>query len=232
MRKEKNFSGSEKGESGVSIILSSRSYFSGRYFHHAGRFLELARKIENNYKGQPTHSLELDSYVMSSILLTTAYLEASINELYQDAYDGSGSFLIKDLDKDAIAILADFWNMTEMENRTILSILDKYQMALRFTGKEPFEKGKNPYQDANLVIKIRNELTHYKPMDLNSEKKHPLDDKLINKFKPNKMMEDTDNNFFPDKAFGVGCIEWCLKSARNFTDEFYLKMNIEPPYKK
>ena len=168
---------------------------------------------------------------MNSILSAVAFLEAAINELYQDAHDKHLVYL-ENLDQSTISILSDFWGMTEQENKTFVSILDKYQLALRFAGKEPFKKGDNPYQDANFAIKIRNELTHYKPKDLSENNKHRLDDTLKGKFNENKMMAGSGNNFYPDKALGAGCTEWSLNSVKNFADEFFKKMEIEPNYQR
>jgi len=69
-------------------------------------------------------------------------------------------------------------------------------------------------------------------MDLSIKNKHKLDDILRPKFLPNKMMEGSGNNFFPDKALGKGCAEWSLQSVKDFADEFFEKMNIEPNYQK
>lgn len=216
---------------GGSAVLSIRAYFSTYHLWAADHFSRLAGEIEDSHEGRSKFNLEHRVYVMNSILSAVAFLEAAINELYQDAHDKHLVYL-EHLDQSVLSILSDFWDMTEEDDKSFLSILDKYQMALRFAGKEPFQKGENPYQDAALVIKLRNYVTHYKPIDLDEKNKHKLDDMVKGKFLPNKMMEGSGNNFFPDKALGKGCAEWCLSSVKNFADAFFDKMNIEPNYQK
>jgi hypothetical protein len=71
-------------------------------------------------------------------------------------------------------IIADFWGMTEEENKSTISIMDKYQLALRFCGKAPFKKGESPYQEVDCVVKVRNALMHYKPKSLGGDHIHRL----------------------------------------------------------
>jgi len=142
--------------------VSMRIYFSTYYLWAAEHFSIMAGKIEDSHEGRSKFNLEHRVYVMNSILSAVAFLEAAINELYQDAHD-KHLVSLEHLDQSVLSILIDFWDMTEEDDKSFLSILDKYQMALRFAGKEPFLKGENPYQDAYLVIRTRNYLTHYKP---------------------------------------------------------------------
>ena len=218
---------SGKSTSSGQLTIKSRAYFSTYHLWPAEHFSKLAGDIEDSHEGRSKFNLEHRVYVINSILSAVAFLEAAVNELFQDAHDKHLVYL-GHLDETVISILSDFWEMTEEDNKSFLSILDKYQLALRFAGKEPFQKGENPYQDNALVIKLRNYLTHYKPMNLSEIDKHSLDKMLIGKFLPNKMMEGSGNNFFPDKALSKGCAEWCLRSVRNFADEYFEKMEIEP----
>ena len=123
-------------------------------------------------------------------------MEAAINELFQDAHDNHESY-IKNLDEQLLTKMSAVWDVTEHDNKKNSSILEKYQKALVFADKKKFETGENPYQDTKLVIRIRNELTHYKPMDLSEKSKHKLDEILKGKnFLPNKLMEVLATIFF------------------------------------
>jgi len=99
-----------------------------------------------------------------------------------------------------------------------------------YANKEVFNEKESLLKDIQLIIQVRHYLTHYKPMTMDEKHKHPLDDELTGKFEPSKMMEGSGNNFFPDKALGVGCTEWCLASVKNFADEFFKRMDIQPNY--
>jgi len=215
---------------GGSGVLSMRAYFSTYHLWAAEHFSKLAGEIEDSHKGKSKFNLEHRAYVMNSILSSVAFLEAAINELFQDAHDNHESY-IKNLDKQLLTKMAAVWQVTEHDNKKKFGTLEKYQIALEFAGIEKFKPGENPLQDVQLVIKLRNELTHYKPMNLDEKNKHSLEKKLLgSNFAPNKLMEGSGNNFFPDHALGAGCTGWCFKSVKNFTDEFFSRMDIKPNY--
>jgi len=214
-----------------SITFLHRGYFSRVHLRAIEHFSKLAGEIEDSHSGQPHFYIEHRMYVINSLLSASAFLEAAINEVYQDAYDKHITYL-ESLDPKVIATLADFWEMTEQDNKRILSTLDKYQLALRFVGKEPFRKGENPYKDASIVIKLRNFLTHYKPKSLGGDQIHSLEKYLKGKFPENKTMISSGNPYFPDKALGRGCTEWAYKSVRNFADSFFERMVISPAYQQ
>jgi hypothetical protein len=213
----------------ATISISMRAYFSTYFLWAAEHFSKLAAEIEDSHEGRSRFSIEHRAYVMNSILSSVAFLEAAINELYQDAYDNHTSY-IENIDKELISNLADIWKITEVNKGSAIKLLPKYQIALIIAGKEKFEEGKNPYQDASLVIDLRNFLTHYKPRTIGEDTNVKLTDKLRGKFQKCKMFEESGNPDFPDKILGKGCAEWSFKSVKNFADEFYKRMDIKPNY--
>ncbi len=83
--------------------------------------------------------------------MSVAALEAYINEVFVD-------YQIYFPDRDAV-IFELLWEAIKKSDKT----LDKYQTALKLNRVSLFEIGKNPYQDAKLLIGLRNELVHFKP---------------------------------------------------------------------
>jgi len=209
--------------------ISSRAYFSTYYLCASKHFSKIAGEIEDNHEGKSQFDLEHRAFVMNSILSAAAFLEAVINEFYQNAHDVPKHYE-GILAPEVITNLSSFWAKTEHSNKKNIPTLKKYQKALRYANKEVFNEKESIFKDIKLIIQIRHYLTHYKPMTMDEKHKHPLDDDLRNRFEPSKMMEDSGNNFFPDKALGAGCTEWCLKSVKNFTDEFFKRMGIKPNY--
>ncbi len=76
-------------------------------------------------------------------------------------------------------------------------ILEKYGIFLDVVGAEPFEKGSFPYQDASILIDVRNELVHYEPrwtsyqeeQELSTKTGHAkLADELRYRFEPSARM--------------------------------------------
>ena len=222
-----------------SVSWSMRAYFSSYHLWAAKYFSKLAAEIEDHYKKSsvPVFDIRHRVLVMNSISSSVAFAEAAINELFQDAVDKHHAYILP-IKKEKIDILSDYWCMTELKNKSHISILDKYQLALRFCDKKPFDNSKNPYQNAELVIQLRNTLIHYKPESISPDrtckpgKQIKLGDKLNGKFPQNSLMIKSGNPYFPDKLLGCGCTSWSWKSMESLADLFFQSIGIEPNYKK
>jgi hypothetical protein len=60
--------------------------------------------------------------------------------------------------------------------------LGKFECALHHSKKPNMDKGSNPYQDAKIVIDLRNALVHFKPgLDTQADEHLELSNKLKNK---------------------------------------------------
>lgn len=213
----------------VTVIM--RAYFSSYYVWAAEHFAELATAIENASGEKPRFDIQHRAYVTSGVLSTVAFLEAAINELYKDVADAHPSY-IASIDKESRKLIQAFWQLTEERNRSPFSILEKYQIVLTFCRKEQFATGASPYQDAELVIKLRNELVHYKPESYGGEIQHKFIKQLRGKFLENPLMTGSDNPYFPDHCLGSGCVTWAVRSVKKFTDEFFKRLNISPNYQR
>jgi hypothetical protein len=117
------------------------------------------------------------------------------------------------------------------------SILEKYQKALTLTNNKLFETDTRPYQDANLLIFLRNDLVHYKPKtikvpssdDYVPDDIHRNEKRLRNKFALNPLV-GAGNPFYPDKCLSHGCAEWAINTSIMFADNFYATMGLSCPY--
>lgn len=219
-----------KAEVGTPTVLM-RVYYSSYHLWGAHHFAQLAGEIEDAHNGRSRFDIKHRVYVTNSLLSSVAFLEAVINELYQDAFDQHSSYLSM-LSQGIRDLRADFWAMTEEENKSPISILDKYQLALRFCGKEPFKKGESPYQEVDSIVKIRNALTHYKPQSLGGDNIYRLEGRLRGKFRENKLMSGSGNPYFPDKVLGRGCADWAVTSVRKFADKFFSEIEVIPNYQR
>jgi hypothetical protein len=95
---------------------------------------------------------------------------------------------------------------------------------------------KNVWTNANLLVKLRNALTHFKPTDqplgASSAELTKLEKGLVGKFPENQRMVGMGNPFFPDHCLGAGCAAWAVKSARAYADELFDRLGIEPNYQR
>jgi hypothetical protein len=217
------------GDLSATVII--RSYFSAHHYYNSRHFTALCRQRE---EALSSRGVVADgrhrAYVIGAVLSSASFLEAFINELFQDAYDGYvnrlGAF-----DENARSLMASLWSVTEVDHKT-LSALDKYDLALKLSGHGGLDKGREPYQSARLVVQARNFLVHYKPTDLGDNSRHHLEDKLKGRFDGSKLMAGSGNAWFPDHALGAGMAEWSVTVAEDLVDHFVTTVGIEWEYRR
>jgi hypothetical protein len=132
------------------------------------------------------------------------------------------------LDERCLAQMAEFWNATAAGSRYIEALV-KFQMALLFAGKPRLHPGTNPYQDAKLLVGIRNRLVHFRPAWHRRGEETTDERQLRGKFPPNGLMAGMGNPWFPDKCLGAGCAEWAWKSGRALADEWTERLGLPRP---
>jgi hypothetical protein len=232
--------------------LSMRPYYSSYHLWAARDFARLTNEIENAYvDGDLPFNIQLRAYTMNAVLSASAFLEAAINEVYDDAVDQVESYIggLSVATKQKLAA----YNLMRVPT------LKKYRDAIKFTGNSPLDKSKNPYYDAKLLINLRNQLVHSHPVtraagdvdelsknpvtsgDLDKLSKNPMTRQekvdelcksLITKFKSSRLMENQKNPYFPDHCLGAGCADWAVKSATAFADDFFGRLRITPHYQQ
>lgn len=203
-----------------SSTVKMKSAFSLHHLLSAALFARSSYDLETNLKTSITEEITTEhrAYVTSSVLTAVAALEAGINEFYLESLD-QGSSIQNILDNSITATLQELWPTVEE-----MPILKKYQIALITTKKNRFEKGEQPFQDAESLIKLRNALVHFRPewdTDLQEHKK--LEDRLRSKFALNPYAAP-NQVFFPYKCLGHGCAEWAVNISKNFMGEFYVRI--------
>jgi hypothetical protein len=203
-----------------------RSYLSRQYLWAAEFFRRKADEIEKH--GPTTDSTivyEHRSFVTGAIFSAVAFVEAAINEFFKELTEGQTSYsaVVSEGTRRTLRIL---WNHTEASNRSLFAILDKYELILKSCEKTAFERKRQPYKDADLVLQLRNALTHYKP---GGEQRKFLEE-VRSKFKENGLLPAGEGAYFPDKCLGSACARWAVESVKNYTDEFFRKLGVTPHY--
>ena len=95
--------------------VSDRKYsFSRQHLAAARLFAGKARKIEERPEGADDSCHR--AYVAGSIIMATAFLEASINEVFLEAVDRS----LEGVDQAAQQKLAEWWRKKHRKRRSIL----------------------------------------------------------------------------------------------------------------
>lgn len=218
-----------------SLTISIRHYLSITHLSAASLAAAQCKAIEDEARVAPPTSDRRRAHgasAITSIILSAAFLEATINELFSDCADAQrGS---KALKLTAHELMGQLWQRG-IPRTASYSILQKYAVALLLNGREAMPIGANPHQDAQALVELRNALIHFEPettvafTDDEATKQHKFEGRLRGKFAPSTLTGQ-GNPFFPDKVLGAGGAAWAVKSAVNFTDEFFSKMGSEATY--
>jgi len=203
-------------------------HWSPHHIQSAATAAHLCLELESAGNPQPTDLVRQRAFVTTSIFHCVAFLEALANELMASCVlEAPFAQLISKLSEDQTRRLAVLWN----SGADRMSTTSKFQVILGVLDREVFDKGRNPYQDANLVIRLRNELVHYKPeltereLGSPSELRHWLAGKFsLNPFTPASMADHLDS------YLSAGCAAWAAKSSLGFADDFYARLGVVPLY--
>ena len=103
-------------------IFALREYYSQYFFLAAKSFTERLKEIEENAFTTPELNLLHITYATNSILSTVAFLEAAINEFYQDIYDDHREY-VGELDKRVVSKIVKKWKETELGKKRIKLLL-------------------------------------------------------------------------------------------------------------
>jgi len=217
----------------IKNYLSLYHILAAAYFARQCFKIEL-RKGEVSQKYNDNSAIEHRALVMACIASSVSFIEATINEVFADAADNQHkSEHIRQLDKETRDLLASLWEV-ESYARTA-STIDKYQSALKLGKKAMLEKGKNTFQDAKVLIDLRNALVHFKPEwviadtgRVDQSDLHILEKKLKNKFALNPFLRDA-RPLFPTLCMSHGCAKWAVDSAVTFVERFYQEMGMTIP---
>lgn len=200
----------------------ARSYLSN---HHRECAVKLASDC---YVAERNGNQENALYCLASVISAVSFLEASINELYADCLEKP--IFLGTLRKDAIERISVF-SQSFKESKSGPTILEKYQLAFVCITGSRIDKGRNPFQDASLLVWFRNKLVHYQPVDVlvdpsnNDDYTHEIEKKLSRKF-PKNRLASSSQLFFPEKCLGYGCARWAVLSSSALFDQLNAAMGL------
>lgn len=168
----------------------------------------------------PTHR----SYALSTVFSAVAFLEALVNEVFQDAAEESAS-RIESLSKQCRALMAEYWGASERAN-----LLTKFQMALLFAGQPAMDRGRAPMQDAILLVAFRNALVHFRPTWHEGEEPDGLERRLAGKFARSSLLGSNDGSPWPIWAVAAPAATWAVFTARALVDEWSDRIHLPRIY--
>lgn len=173
----------------------------------AAAFSRNVGEIEIKHLGQSFGPFYDDilSNSIATVLCAVASIEAYVNEV-----------LIHDKRLQTSELKECAWAMTRKTR-----ILEKYDGCLRLLQCKPIPKGKFPHQDAQVLISLRNALTHFIPEGADQQSEHAaLSKKLRTKLKPPSPFFSRTELIFPKAWATHSCTIWAVRSAKSMAELF------------
>jgi hypothetical protein len=212
--------GSATGTATATAVARVKNNFSRQHLIAARHFASLAVSTEGKGSVSEQETNEHRAYVIGSVVLSTAFIEASINEFYLEAVDGNQTSLVG-LTTQQMAMLAERWKNLERSQ-----VLQKYQIALDICGKGKFTIDPELFQGTYGLVKMRNVLIHYRPEWDDELKEHKeVQTRLADLF-PLNSLASAGSLWFPHQCLGAGCAQWAVTQAADFVTAFCICLSI------
>lgn len=209
----------------------------------------LAWKTESAYAG--TYDQELNdqdrAYSTAAIFSATSFLEATVNELFNDAAEQPRSERFHGISQQLVMDLARYvnnrtvWNQFKSTKNAAYrntgtygnEILNKFQFACVSLGQPELIETTNSFIMTRLLIDTRNKITHYEPETVpvhDSEgpvTAQQITQRLNGLFPANPFSVAGNHNLFPALQLGHGISEWAVLVAMQFADDFFDHVNLK-----
>jgi hypothetical protein len=224
-----------EGHAGLTVNVGLTASVQGRHnlvWHHlwnARRAARLCREREEVLTQQDYRlpDVEQNGTAMVAVMSAAAFLEALVNEVFLDTADPSlrSSGLLDGISQDGVAVMSDKWTATPSAERE--GILEKYKLAIRCVSAT-MDFGRAPAQSVQLLIELRDGLTHYKP-EWQGDGTNLYAD-LRRKLPVNPRVAEV-NPWFPHQALSADLAEWSCNQSVAFAKEWWGAMGLtrDPP---
>lgn len=196
-----------------SRVISSLSI---THFLSAAFFSRKVGQLELDHAGEAFGGFfeEIQSFSIATIFSLVAALEAYANELFVLYKD----VIFPDLRIDVVAKL---WELYEKK-----PTVEKYDLALFLANKPALEKGGRPYQDIDVLIKLRNGLVHYRPEWSDEQVEHRKISVAISGKAIGSSFYPVETPLFPRAWASHKTLLWALNNSIEFVEKFESQMGI------
>jgi hypothetical protein len=214
--------GRAQGTSRATAIVDTRYSFVSQFLCSSAIFARRCAEIERinpDNPDEPTRS-EHRGLVTAAILQCAAAVEAETAEL---TMHGPGSHLGSNgTDAKMGKFLAP---LTEIIDG--LETLKRYKLILHILDKPPLITDEQPWRDMAVLVKLRNEITHYKSKSGEEMKRQKLFKTLQDLHLAKASFASPYSSFFPEHFLSAACAGWCVHTAVAFLNAFYERLGIE-----
>jgi hypothetical protein len=202
------------------IVLATRYAFTPQFVAGSVLLARRAAEIEAMPDADEIAHTEHRSLVVAAIMQATAAIETELSEIVMHGpgcHLGSGA-------TDTAA--RDFLSALEPLIDKQSGVLNRWQTLLYLLKRPAFDKGAQPYQGADLLVSLRNELVHHKSQWGGALTRNALIHRLMEKrfAVPNWVL--SEHNDFPFRILVADCAEWASRTSAAFIDHAYEMLGV------
>lgn len=199
-----------------------RFSFTAQFLCASAIFARRCVQIEGAHPDNPDDATRTEhlGLVTAVIMQCAAAVEAESAELTEY---GPGSHLGSDrtdrITQNFLKPLTDFIDGQDA--------LTRYKLILHLLNKPPLVEGEQPWQDMNVLVRLRNELVHFKSKFSKKMEGQKLYKTLQQLRLAKPPFVAAQSLFFPHKLLGAACAAWAIRTAVAFLNGFYGRLGIE-----
>jgi hypothetical protein len=205
--------------------IQLRYSFTAQFLRGAAIFANRTHQIENEGDAVSDEvQAEHRSYIIGTVIQCAAGLEAEVSEIVQY---GPGHHLGSNgIDESARALLQPLAEMIDSQ-----PTVKRYELVLHLLGRPPLDRGRDPHQATTLLIRVRNELVHYKSKWETEMDQRKLFASLRHLRLKKPPFISPASNFFPHQCLSASLASWSVIAVVAFMDSFYSSLGISSPLK-
>jgi hypothetical protein len=208
-------------------VGNSRYSFTGQFLRSSAIFARRCAEIERDHPDSPDEPTKTEhrGLVTATIVQCAAAVEAeSAAVMMHGPGNHLGSGRIDTKARDFLAPLVEVIDRQEPS-------LERYKSILHLLNKLPLDEGAQPWQDMALLVRLRNELIHYKSKWGKDMEGKRLFGGLQSLRLQKPPFIPKNSNFFPHQFLSAACAAWSVRTTVAFLNAFYDRLGIESPLK-
>ncbi len=219
--------------SGLTLSLGVREYFAATHLWSAEYTAEQCLRREQELLSIRHQGVDLRqrSLCVASVFSAVAFLEALVNEVGQDAADHKhGSQLpsrLSPLSETEIHRIGGVWK----DGIERVSPIDKFSAVSVLVDRPAVDRGREPGQSVDLLVKLRHTLVHYKPETQWDDKVRRVDKGLRSRIAPNPLMPPDTHPWYPNLLLSAACASWACETVTAFAGEWWSAMGFDYDYR-
>ena len=159
------------------------------------------------------------------------YLPAFDDRFGQDAADHKhGSQLpsrLSPLSETEIHRIGGVWK----DGIERVSPIDKFSAVSVLVDRPAVDRGREPGQSVDLLVKLRHTLVHYKPETQWDDKVRRVDKGLRSRIAPNPLMPPDTHPWYPNLLLSAACASWACETVTAFAGEWWSAMGFDYDYR-